>query len=209
MNMDPADSHASRPRRSRDDAKRETREALIAAGVSIFTEQGLDTPSLDSICARAGYTRGAFYVHFKDRDDFIKVVMLETLEGFMNAMIATGDAALDLQKTIDTFVAAVKAGAFPIKHGIHFHQFMAVCARSPNIRDQYVAVLREGARRMAVAVSEGQGAGTVRTDVDAESVALLFLAVVLGVQAAIEVDFPVEPIVAEAARDLSAMLKAK
>src|SRR5882672_9036667 len=92
---DPPDRSSSpRPRRSRDDAKRETREALIAAGVSIFTEQGLDTPSLDAICARAGYTRGAFYVHFKDRDEFIKVVMLETLEGFMNAMIATGDAAL-------------------------------------------------------------------------------------------------------------------
>src|SRR4051794_38148701 len=118
---DPPDRPSFRPRRSRDDAKRETREALIAAGVSVFSEEGLDTPSLDSICARAGYTRGAFYVHFKDRDDFIMAVMSEALSSFIDAIIATGDAALDLQKTIDTFVGAVKAGAFPIRHGIHFH----------------------------------------------------------------------------------------
>jgi hypothetical protein len=125
----------------------------------------------------------------------------------MNAIIATGDAALDLQNTIDTFVAAVQAGAFPIRHGIHFHQFMAVCARSPRIRDRYVDVLREGAARMTNAVREGQGAGTVRPDVTPESVGLLFLAIVLGVQAAIEVDFPVEAAVGGAARDLSNMLK--
>jgi AcrR family transcriptional regulator len=203
----PPSRASSRPRKSRDDAKRETREALIAAGISVFTEEGLDTPSLDSICARAGFTRGAFYVHFKDRDDFIIAVMSETLEGFMNAIIATGDAALDLQKTIDMFVGAVQADAFPIHHGIHFHQFMAVCARSPRIRDRYVEVLREGAARMTNAVREGQGAGTVRSDVSPESVGLLFLAITLGVQAAIEVDFPVKPAVEDAARDLSTMLK--
>jgi TetR/AcrR family transcriptional repressor of nem operon len=204
---DPPDRPSSRPRRSRDDAKRETREALIAAGISVFSEEGLDTPSLDSICARAGYTRGAFYVHFKDRDDFIMAVMSEALSGFIDAIIATGDAALDLQKTIDTFVGAVKAGAFPIRHGIHFHQFMAVCARSPRIRHSYVAVLLEGARRMETAVREGQGAGTVRTDVDAASVAILFIAIVLGVQSAIEVEFPVEGVVGDAAQSLSTMLK--
>lgn len=204
---DPPDRPSSRPRRSRDDAKRETREALIAAGVSIFSEEGLDTPSLDSICARAGYTRGAFYVHFKDRDDFIMAVMSGALEGFIDAIIATGDAALDLQKTIDTFVGAVKAGAFPIRHGIHFHQFMAVCARSPNILYRYVEVLLEGARRMEIAIREGQGAGTVRTDIDATAIGFLFVAIVLGVQAAMEVNFPVENVVEGAARDLSMMLK--
>jgi TetR/AcrR family transcriptional repressor of nem operon len=203
------DSGASDPprRRSRDDAKRETRDALIAAGVSLFSEQGLDTPSLDAICARAGYTRGAFYVHFMDRDDFIMAVMTGVLEGFIDAIIATGDAAFDLQKTIDAFVGAVRAGAFPIRHGIHFHQFMAVCARSPDILQRYVDVLLGGARRMETAIQEGQGAGTVRTDIDARPIGFLFVAIVLGVQAAMESNFPVESVVESAARDLSTMLR--
>ncbi len=202
----PADAN-DRPRRSRDDAKRETREALIAAGVSAFSEEGLDAPSLDSICARAGYTRGAFYVHFKDRDDFISAVMSTTLEGFLDAIVATGDAAFDLQKTIDMFVGAVQAGAFPIQGGVHFSQFMAACARSMAIRQRYVELLQRGAERVATAVLEGQGAGTVRQDVDAPSVALILVALTLGVQAAIEVEYPVRAIVGAAADNLSRMLK--
>src|SRR5678816_2963257 len=108
---DDGPDESKRPRRSRDVSKQETREALIAAGIAAFREEGLDAPSLDSICARAGYTRGAFYVHFKDRDDFLIAVMSNVVQGFMDAIIATGDAAMDLQKTIDTFVGAVTSNA--------------------------------------------------------------------------------------------------
>src|SRR4249919_2412241 len=82
--------------KSRDDAKRETREALIAAGVAAFAEEGIDAPSLDSICARAGYTRGAFYVHFKDRDDFLIAVMERAIGGFLDALTPSGEAGRDL-----------------------------------------------------------------------------------------------------------------
>ena len=53
----------------------ESRAALVQAAFELFAEQGLDVPSLDAICDRAGYTRGAFYVHFKTREDTIVAVM--------------------------------------------------------------------------------------------------------------------------------------
>jgi TetR/AcrR family transcriptional regulator, transcriptional repressor for nem operon len=195
------------PKKSRDDAKRETRDALIAAGISAFSEEGLDSPSLDSICARAGYTRGAFYVHFKDRDDFLIAVMSYALEGFIDAMVATGDAAFDLQKTIDAFVGAVQGGIFPIKGGVHFHQLMAACVRSPDIRERYVAVLELAVKRVSTVVEEGQGAGTVRTDVNPRSIALLLVAITLGAQVAIEAQYPFGDRLGAAARDLSTVLK--
>src|SRR5580765_489599 len=80
------------PSKSRETAKQETREALIRAGMDLFGEQGLDTPSLDAICERAGFTRGAFYVHFRDRDDFLEAVMQETGASFLDAVLGTGDA---------------------------------------------------------------------------------------------------------------------
>lgn len=195
----------SRSRKSRDDSKRETREALIAAGISAFAEEGLDAPSLDSICARGGYTRGAFYVHFKDRDDFLIAVMTSLLEGFLDAIIATGDAAFDLQKTIDTFVGAVEAKAFPIQGGLHFHQFMAACARSPRIRERFVDVLQRAVNRVAVAVKEGQGAGTVRPDISPEAVGLILVGIVLGVESLLVVNYQFD--IAGAARNLSRVLK--
>jgi AcrR family transcriptional regulator len=50
--------------------KPETREALITAGMELFAKHGLDKPRLDDICEHAGFTRGAFYVHFEDREPY-------------------------------------------------------------------------------------------------------------------------------------------
>src|SRR5688572_5329038 len=108
---------------ARDLAKQETREALIVAGIAAIASEGIDTPSLDAICARAGYTRGAFYVHFRDRDDFLIAVMEHILQGFIDAIIATGDAALDLRNTIEAYCRAVDEGAFPLRGAVPLHQF--------------------------------------------------------------------------------------
>lgn len=193
-------------RRSRDDAKRETREALIAAGIAAFSEEGIDAPSLDSICARAGYTRGAFYVHFKDRDEFLGEVMTAVIHNLIEVLIATGDAGRDLEKTIASFVSAVRAGMFPISGGVQMHQFAAACARSPMIRARFVAVLQESVRRLAEAVREGQGVGTVRTDVDATQIATLLIGIVVAVVSMLEVEYPVE--VELAAETVKTLLKA-
>ena len=61
--------------KSREVSKQETRQALLEAGLAEIIEHGWETPSLDAICARAGYTRGAFYVHFQDRDEFETAVL--------------------------------------------------------------------------------------------------------------------------------------
>src|SRR5215831_15707366 len=171
------ESTARPARRSRAESKEATRQALLRAGLEELVEHGLDVPSLDSICARAGYTRGAFYVHFKDRDDFLIAVMSSVVEGFMDAIIATGDAALDLQKTIDTFVGAVTSDAFPMHGGVPFHQMLAACARSNRVRERYVEVLREAVERVANAAAEGQGAGTVRTDVNAKHLGMILVGI--------------------------------
>jgi len=78
---------------SRSAAKAETREALITAALAEFRARGLDTPSLDAICARAGFTRGAFYVHFRDRDDLVVAAMERVLGAFLDAVIGRGEAA--------------------------------------------------------------------------------------------------------------------
>ncbi len=130
--------------RSRHAAKQGTREALLHAGMAEFAAHGLDLPSLDAICARAGYTRGAFYVHFRDRDDFIVGVVERVLGAFLDAVIATGDEARDLEETVTRFVDAVvglrairrpaRSRAAVAAGGIPFHRLLEACARSDRIR---------------------------------------------------------------------------
>lgn len=174
-------------------AKRETREALLRAGIAEFSERGLAEPSLEGICARAGYTRGAFYVHFRDRDDFISAVMEQVLGAFLDAIIATGDGEHDLERTIERFTDALGLGIGAGEYGLQFHRVLEACARSPGIRTRFAAILEESIQRVARAAVAGQGARTVRADVDPQALATVLVAIALGAINAREVGVGFDP----------------
>jgi AcrR family transcriptional regulator len=172
-------------RRVRETTKRETREALLQAGIAEFAEKGLAGPSLDAICARAGFTRGAFYVHFRDRDDFISAVMERVLGLFLDTIIASGDAAHDLEQTVARFVGALGTGALGGR--FEFQRVLEACARSPAVRGRFTSLLAGAVERVARAAAEGQRSGSVRGDVPPEAVASVLVALALGAVAALEV----------------------
>jgi AcrR family transcriptional regulator len=163
-----------------------TREALIKAGLALFGEKGLDAPSLDEICERAGYTRGAFYVHFKGRDDFLLQVMSEVGAKFLNLVIATAgkDDHGGLAETARRFVAALELGAYPLMQpsGVRPHQLMEACARSPKIRARYAELVDASIARVGRVVEDDQVRRRLRQDIEPEEIARMVLALIVGVQ---------------------------
>jgi AcrR family transcriptional regulator len=129
-------------------------------------------------------------VHFKDRDELIAAVMERVLMRFMDAMISTGDAALDLERTVRTFGDAVANRFIPLSQSVRSHQLLQACARSSVVRERHVELLREAQRRVGSAVAEGQQAGTVRDDIDAEQVGLLLVGLVLATETLLELEVP-------------------
>jgi AcrR family transcriptional regulator len=174
---------------TREDSKAETREALLVAGLAEIAERGLDAPSLDSICARAGFTRGAFYVHFRDRDDFLVAVMERFLVAFLNAVIARGDEARDLEETITRFAGVLGLG---LERAVPFHRLLEVCSRVPDLGERFAKLLDEAGRRVAGAAAEGQRAGTVRGDLDPAATGQLLLALALGAITALDAGLEVD-----------------
>jgi TetR/AcrR family transcriptional repressor of nem operon len=196
----PARSPPRTPR-TREAAKRETREALLDAGVAEFVEHGLDSPSLDAICARAGYTRGAFYVHFRDREDFLVAVGERVLGSFVDAVIATDDQAHDLERTVTRFLCALapaaeeperrRRGGGPLA-GMQVHRLLEACARSPEIRGRLVGLVQLALGRVAQVVASGQAARAVRRDVEAQPAATLLVSAAIGVLTAVEMGLPLD-----------------
>lgn len=176
------------PRRT-EEAQR-TREALVESAVELFAEQGLTGPSLDAICAKAGYTRGAFYVHFATRDDLIAAVVEKSMGGFIDAIIATGEPGADLETIVRTFGAAVRSGAFPFPGQVRAHQILEACMRSPTLHAKYLELLGRARDRLTDTIRRGQQARSIRDDVDPSGVAQLLLALVLGVEVASELRAP-------------------
>jgi TetR/AcrR family transcriptional regulator, transcriptional repressor for nem operon len=178
---------------ARDAAKRQTREALIAAMLALIPEHGLDA-SLDDVCDRAGFTRGAFYVHFRDRDELLAAAMERVGRGVLDALIGATSQDEDLAVIARRFLAAVKSGVYPLTRagGVRPYQLLDACARSAAVRAQYVALVEESIGRLTARARAGQQRKTVRDDVRARDIALLAVTVVIGSQTLLDLAFPVD-----------------
>lgn len=185
-------------RRTREESKAETREALLRAALALFIEEGLDGASLDRICARAGYTRGAFYVHFADRDDLAMAVMERVLAAWTDVIVDTADeAGGDLERTIDRFVATFvgmvadpEADVFLRQGTANIHLMLSAAQRDPAVGERLSALLDHESERLAAVVAAAQRAGAVRRDISARVGADLLITLVLGVLAMSPMGFP-------------------
>jgi AcrR family transcriptional regulator len=186
--------------------KAATREALIAAALAEITEHGPVAPSLDAICARAGKTRGAFYVHFRDREALVVAVMDRVLGDLVRSVAAAGtdDASGGLAGAIRHFSAAAAARAPSIHagRGLRFHHLLEACRSSRTIGDRYRAILTAAAAWAARAVDAEQRAGRLR-DVESRAAGDVLLATSLGLVAMLELDLARDPVhIGEALIDL-------
>ena len=177
-----AHSRRRKPPESRAEAKAETREALIDAAAALFGKEGLDAPSLDEICARAGYTRGAFYVHFASREELIVAVVERHSRRVLDALVGDGGGAHDLEHTVRRFADAVATGRYPQGGAVKLHQYLDACSRSRLLRERQHAQLDATRARLAAVVQAAQSADILRDDVSAEDAALLLTTLVLGVE---------------------------
>lgn len=186
---------SAKPAAAREAAKQASREAIIAAARALMPRRGLDV-SLDELCAHAGYTRGAFYVHFKTRDDLTLAVMDRVGAELLDALLGPekDGPADDLMAVVRRFLPAMFSGEYPLtrKGGMRPHQLLDACARSPEIRARYVALTRSSIQRLAKSIAQSQRKNRMRKDINADQTAALMLALVIGVHTMYDLDVPMD-----------------
>jgi AcrR family transcriptional regulator len=62
-------SRMKRKRLTQAERREETREGILAAAARVFAKQGFHATSLDAIAEEAGFTRGAVYYNFADKEE--------------------------------------------------------------------------------------------------------------------------------------------
>jgi AcrR family transcriptional regulator len=184
----------------REASKRATRQALLDAANAEFAERGFDAPSLDAICARAGFTRGAFYVHFRDRDELVAAAMQHSLSAFLDTIIERGSVSGDLATTVGRFIEValepLTGSPEDAEHsqlaGPAFHQLLEACHRSESVRNAFVEILIEAVGRVTPATRLSQEAGSVRSDVAAQEISTILVVLALGAWTAGELKLPLD-----------------
>ncbi len=90
-------SAPARPRVRQAERTRATRRKLLDAAKRIFAQDGFEAARLEDIAFRAGYTRGAFYAHFRSKEDIFFALLdewvSERIESFARTLRPHSDPA--------------------------------------------------------------------------------------------------------------------
>lgn len=81
-----------------------TRNSLRKALVYLMRREKIEDISVQKITETASITRGTFYLHYKDKHDFIKSAIKEILDDFFNeVMVDSDDFSLSTKRTVQVF----------------------------------------------------------------------------------------------------------
>lgn len=125
-----------------------TRERLMDAAVELFGERGVLGASVEEICERAGFTRGAFYSNFDSKDELCLDVLRRTCEQVIEAMktaievIPDGhDGTLSTEELIrDAVVVFLEAQPKEVAEQVAMLELRLHAVRTPELRAGWLAV---------------------------------------------------------------------
>lgn len=166
-----------------------TRNALIQSARHVFASRGFEGASLDEIADAAGYTRGAIYKHFANKEDLFFAVVeafnVDVLDSFAEQLDVDAGSALDNQQTAATWFKALaghqEMWALSLEFGLYEY-------RNPDVR-QRSAEWRAQNRATITAFMQHQMAATGLTlKIPADTVAAILLAAADGFLQAARVD---------------------
>jgi AcrR family transcriptional regulator len=131
--------------------RQQTREHLLAAAAEVFGEQGFHGASLDEVAAVAGFTKGAVYSNFKNKEDLFLALFKANYEREMQALRTTlGDSEVPPESRISDFVSLIRDETRRARNmGLLYQEFLLYAARNPAAREQFTQIEDEGVRALA------------------------------------------------------------
>ena len=107
-------SDGGEDRSGRHESKTETRSRLLVAAREIFLESGYRGATLDAIAARAGFTKGALYWHFPNKQSLFLALVADSIDanfGRIEAILEKhGDDPEVLRAAVGAYVDAIDEG---------------------------------------------------------------------------------------------------
>lgn len=90
-----------------------SREEWLARALDILATEGQAKLRVETICAALGVTKGSFYWHFKDRDDFVRSLVLFWSERFTDpVMRSVTQSAQEAEARLKVLLHVVSDGRY-------------------------------------------------------------------------------------------------
>ena len=162
------------------------RDRVLRAAETLFSEKGYYDTSMDEIVVESGLSKGAIYGHFKSKEDLFVALQDKHLEASLDELRSTfvpsDSARTKLERIVDVaFTSMIGASKKACRISLEFD------VAAPRMKS--VERRREGRFKavrdfLAEIIAEGVERGEFRHDVDADSTALILLAMADGLSLA-------------------------
>jgi AcrR family transcriptional regulator len=170
-----------RKRLTRAEKQAETREALLDSAARVFARVGLRAATVEEIAEEAGFTRGAFYSNFEDKDDLFLTLLekrgAQQMEEIAQAF-QQGDTAEERLTNGGRFIDAM-----PVNNTQWcrlYMEFWAASVRDPKLRRRFAQQYQMWRSGIAQMIDAGARDLGITLDAPAEELASAVIALSEG-----------------------------
>jgi AcrR family transcriptional regulator len=122
-----------------DRRRQQTREYLLQAAAQVFAERGFHGTSLDEVAAVAGFTKGAVYSNFKNKEDLFLALLESSYSREMASLRATLEASeVPADARLTDFLPLILGGPdqslMPENWAVLYMEFALFAMRNPVAR---------------------------------------------------------------------------
>lgn len=156
----------------------ETQARILEAAVKQFSVSGYNKASVDSICEQAGVSKGAFYHHFKTKQDVFLALLDGWLQTFDQAIEASKDRPVPetFQMMTEYFPYIFQSASDNLPM---FLDFLLQASRDETIWQASIAPYRRYHKHFASLIKKGIAEGSF-ADVDPNLAARLIVSAAMG-----------------------------
>ncbi|WP_270411007.1 TetR/AcrR family transcriptional regulator [Microbacterium maritypicum] len=164
-------------------SRENTRARLLEAAAQVFAEVGLDGASVEAVCERAGFTRGAFYSNFESKDELFLMLAASVSEVRVNAVrtrveeLTAAGALVEGCDPIDLVQQIMELGGDDRLGVMLLSEIRIRALRDARFGEAYLAQEREMVSSIAQIVDDIISAGLLRLRLPAEIAARMLMIV--------------------------------
>ncbi|WP_433269093.1 TetR/AcrR family transcriptional regulator [Actinosynnema sp. CS-041913] len=160
----------------------QTRDELLEAAARVFARKGYSGASVGDIAEEAGYTHGAVYSQFRNKQDLYFALYERTTsrraEAIAGVFVAAEGSLRERMRAVTEW-SMVDLREHPEWFLLHM-EFLFAAARDPEIRARFSEGARTIRAMMAALMQHELDSGTFRSDMSAEDMALGLNGIFLG-----------------------------
>jgi AcrR family transcriptional regulator len=168
-------------RLTRKEKQAHTRSCLMTSAARVFTRRGLQQASIDEVAEDAGFTKGAFYANFKNKEELFLAMLDERFAERLEEIerVWAGEADLETQARQAGTDFSDYLGADPEWQRLFF-EFAAYAARNEDFREELVTRYRALRDRIAEIYRRRKSEMGIAPPISPEHVALMTFAMANG-----------------------------